>query len=192
MADRKRRRTAPQGSDLYDAVDLVNEVSPLAAELHADAATNKTLIDELKTDYTALLADVTAIRAVLAGMVSGSATWDPGNLVDGAGETSASITATGAALGDFVLVSAPYDLQGVTCNGYVDATNSVKVRLQNETTGAVDLASGTWRVRVLPQASFAAPAALTATSIAASSAATLSAAAPSGDRILEPDGTVYA
>ncbi len=82
---------------------------------------------------------------------SGSATWDPGNLVDGAGETSASITVTGAALGDFAIASAPYDLQGITCNAYVDAANSVKIRLQNETGGAIDLASGTWRVRVIKQ-----------------------------------------
>ena len=156
----------------------VDGTETLVEELHDDHATFKTIVDEIKTDYTALLADVTAIRAVLAGVVSGSATWDPGNLLDGAGETSASITATGAALGDFVLVSAPYDLQGVTCNAYVDATNSVKVRLQNETGVAVDLALGTWRVRVIPQASFAAPAALTATAITASSPATLTAAKP--------------
>ena len=33
MADRKRKRTAPQGSDLYDAIDLVNECSVAVAEL---------------------------------------------------------------------------------------------------------------------------------------------------------------
>jgi hypothetical protein len=82
-------------------------------------------------------------------VMQGSATWNPGSLGDGVGETSASITATGAALGDFVLVSAPYDLQGITCNGYVDAAGSVKIRLQNETTGTIDLASGTWKVKVI-------------------------------------------
>lgn len=82
-------------------------------------------------------------------VISGSVVWNPGSLNDGVGETSASITATGADLGDFVLVSAPYDLQGITCNGYVDAANSVKIRLQNETTGVIDLASGTWKVKVI-------------------------------------------
>lgn len=81
--------------------------------------------------------------------IDGSATWDPGSLADGAGETSSAITATGAALGDFVLVSAPYDLQGITATGYVSAANAVKIRLQNETGGTIDLASGTWRVRVI-------------------------------------------
>ena len=83
--------------------------------------------------------------------LQGSATWDPGSLDDGVGETSAAITATGAALGDFVMVSAPYDLQGITCNGYVSATNAVKIRLQNETGGTIDLASGTWKVKVIKQ-----------------------------------------
>jgi hypothetical protein len=81
--------------------------------------------------------------------IQGSTTWNPGSLVDGAGETSAAITVTGAALGDFVLVAAPYDLQGITCNGYVSATNTVKIRLQNETGGVIDLASGTWKVKVI-------------------------------------------
>jgi hypothetical protein len=84
-------------------------------------------------------------------LLAGSGTWNPGNLVDGAGETSPSFTVTGAALGDFARAAAPYDLQGVTCNAYVDAANSVKVRLQNETGGAVDLASGTWKIRVEKQ-----------------------------------------
>jgi len=74
-----------------------------------------------------------------------TATWDPGNLVDGAGETSAAIPYPGVALGLFAIEAiAPYDLQGITCNAWVDAANSVKARLQNETAGTIDLASGTW------------------------------------------------
>ena len=76
-------------------------------------------------------------------------TWDPASLVDGAGELSAAITVTGAAVGDAVQVHAPYDLQGITCTGYVSATDTVRVRLQNETGGTIDLANSTsWRVRV--------------------------------------------
>ena len=79
--------------------------------------------------------------------IDGSATWDPGNLVDGAGETK-SISVLGAALGDFVIVSAPYDLQDCVAHGYVQATDTVEIRLQNESGGAIDFASGTWKVRV--------------------------------------------
>jgi hypothetical protein len=75
-------------------------------------------------------------------------TWDPGSLLDGAGETSAAVPYPGATLGGVsVQAIAPYDLQGITCNAYVDAANSCKVRLQNETGGTIDLASGTWTLQ---------------------------------------------
>jgi len=73
--------------------------------------------------------------------------WDPGNLADGAGETK-SLTVNGAALGDFVLVSAPYDLQDCVATGYVQAANTVEIRLQNESTAAHDFAWGIWKVMV--------------------------------------------
>ena len=74
-----------------------------------------------------------------------TATWDPAELADGVGETSAAIAYPGVALGLFTIEAiAPYDLQGITCNAWVDAANSVKARLQNETAGTIDLASGTW------------------------------------------------
>lgn len=81
--------------------------------------------------------------------LQGTLLWNPGNLVDGAGETSPPITVTGALPGDYVMASVPYDLQGVICTAYVSAANTVRIRLQNETGGAVDLASATWLVRVL-------------------------------------------
>ena len=81
-------------------------------------------------------------------VINASGTWDPGSLADGAGETK-SITATGAALGDYVMVSAPYDLQDMTVSAYVQAADTVEIRLQNESGGILDLASGTWRVRVV-------------------------------------------
>ena len=99
------------------------------------------------TLYTWDAADVTEPEHRLEG----SLVWDPGNLADGAGETSTAITLTGATFTDFVLVGAPYDLQGMTCTAYVSASDTVKIRLQNETGGAIDLASGTWKVRVLQQ-----------------------------------------
>jgi hypothetical protein len=77
----------------------------------------------------------------------GSATIDPGNLADGAGETD-TITVTGAALGDFVQIAAPYDLLGITVTGWVSGADTVSLRIQNESGGALDLASGTWRARV--------------------------------------------
>tara|TARA_Y100000310_G_scaffold270455_1_gene284304 strand:- start:255 stop:2798 length:2544 start_codon:yes stop_codon:yes gene_type:complete len=78
----------------------------------------------------------------------GSLVWDPANLANAAGETSGVITVTGAAAGDMVEVFPPDSIQAMLCQGYVSAGNQVKVRLQNETGGAIDLDSGTWWVRV--------------------------------------------
>ncbi len=90
-----------------------------------------------------------AITAYLPGSIlSGSATYNPPNLVDGAGDTT-TVTVTGAALGDLVeCVSFSLDLQGITVTGYVSAANTVSVRFQNESGGTLDLGSGTLLVRV--------------------------------------------
>lgn len=80
--------------------------------------------------------------------LTGSATYDPGNLVDGAGADASSITVTGAALGDFAEASFSLNTQGIDLIARVSAANTVIVRFQNETGGAIDLASGTLRVQV--------------------------------------------
>ena len=77
------------------------------------------------------------------------ATIDPGSLADGAGSTHQITGVTGATLGDWVLVAAPYDLQDITVTAYVQATGVVEIRIQNESTAVVDLASGTWRILVI-------------------------------------------
>lgn len=78
---------------------------------------------------------------------NGSATYDPGSLADGAGVTT-TVTVTGAALGDYAEASFSLDLQGITLTAWVSAADTVSVRFQNETTGTLDLASGTLRARV--------------------------------------------
>jgi hypothetical protein len=79
--------------------------------------------------------------------LSGSATFDPSNLADGAGETT-TVTVTGAALGDYAQASFSLNLQGITVTAWVSAADTVSVRFQNESGGALDLASGTLRARV--------------------------------------------
>ena len=84
----------------------------------------------------------------IQGGVFGSATLNPTNLADGAGETlTASIP--GAAVGDFVLVAPGVNLAGITVTAWVSAADTVSVRVQNESGGALDLASSTWRIAVL-------------------------------------------
>lgn len=118
----------------------------------------------LKAAIVDIVADIAAVRAPLAGLLIGTATYDAASLVDGAGETT-TVTVSGAALGDFVLVSLGVSVAGITVTGYVSAANTVSARVQNESGGTLDLASTTITAAVLPKASFVAPAAQTATRI---------------------------
>lgn len=111
----------------YDELDLYGRV------LRAVVAT---IVDELNI-----------LRQQIVGVATVSA-WDPANLADSAGLTRADITVTGAAFGDAVDVCAPYSLQGILCTGYVHAANTIGIRLQNETGGAINLAAGNWQVIV--------------------------------------------
>lgn len=79
--------------------------------------------------------------------LEGEIVWEPNT--EGAHALSPNITVTGAALGSFVVVAPPYDLQGVIATAYVSAANTVKISLFNPSSGAVSIGSGTWKVRVL-------------------------------------------
>lgn len=72
-----------------------------------------------------------------------SFTYDPPNLVDGAGDTQNPTSLQGVALGDFVAAGFTQDLQGMLLTAWASAANEIKTRLQNETGGALNLASGT-------------------------------------------------
>lgn len=98
-------------------------------------------IDETNTVF------IDEIRTATLAPLTGSATFDPASLADGAGVTT-TVTVTGAALGDFAEASFSQALQGVLVTAWVSAANTVSVRFQNETGGVLDLASGTLRARV--------------------------------------------
>jgi len=103
------------------------------------------------TDGNELLLSIKAVDELSRRMTfvgSGTVSWNPGDLGDGAGETSAGITVTGAALGDFVLVACPEDAIDVLFCGYVQAANTVEIRIQNEATANRNLGAGTWKVLV--------------------------------------------
>jgi len=76
---------------------------------------------------------------------TGSATYDPPSLADGAGVTT-TVTCTGAAVGMFAKAAFSQPLLGVTVTAWVSAANTVSVQFQNESGGVVDLASGTLKV----------------------------------------------
>lgn len=78
------------------------------------------------------------------------ATIDVASLGDGVGATTSAIAVVGAQIGDYVLASFGVDLAGITVTGYVNAADQVKLRVQNESGGTLDLASTLVRIRVLP------------------------------------------
>ena len=75
----------------------------------------------------------------------GSVTWNPGNIADGNNEAK-EVTATGASLGDLVVVSFSLDVEDLQLDGHVTAANTVTCVLSNSQTAAVNLLSGTLRV----------------------------------------------
>ena len=81
-------------------------------------------------------------------LLSGSAVYDPPPISAAAGVT-ATVTVTGAALGDMVTgVYLSLDLKGLSVSGAVSAVDTVAVLLFNGMAAVIDLTSGTLRVRV--------------------------------------------
>lgn len=97
----------------------------------------------------ALRSELDNAKLAAVGFLEREITHNFGNLVDGAGE-SVDVPLPGAAMGDFAFASCSVDVQGMILNAAVTAAGVVTVRLQNETTGAINLASCTLRVGVLP------------------------------------------
>lgn len=91
--------------------------------------------------------------AVFSEVITYAGTLNLGNAATGSGTfASSDVTVTGAALGDFVLVSLGVDTVDAAVVGAVTAANVVTVTLLNNTAGAVDLASTTVRIAVLKPA----------------------------------------
>ena len=86
--------------------------------------------------------------SVFSEVLCAKATINVASLIDAAGATQ-TISVPGVALGDLVLgVSFEVDLQGITVTAYVSAADVVSIRVQNESTATVDLASTTVTVIV--------------------------------------------
>jgi hypothetical protein len=92
-------------------------------------------------------------KGIFTIVAQATAVVNPASLIDAAGEiitpTAVLGSFVGVALGDIVLVGAGVDLQGITVTAYVSAADTVKVRLQNESGGTLDLASSTWKFMVV-------------------------------------------
>jgi hypothetical protein len=91
--------------------------------------------------------NASAWAVVAPRLLQASVTYDPPSLAAADGVTTG-VSVAGAALGDFARASFSLDLQGITLIAWVSAVDTVGVRFQNGSAGAIDLGSGTLRVRV--------------------------------------------
>jgi len=90
-----------------------------------------------------------SVDAQPQGVMVYSETYDAASTIDAAGITNV-ITAPGAVLGDFCIASVSIDVVDMTITCNIQAAGLAEVRMQNESTATVDLASSTWRVMVFP------------------------------------------
>ena len=103
--------------------------------------------DALDTSY--LFGDVTSLRKAHGPNIRiGQKTYDAPSIAAGA-QTSTTVIVTGAAVGDFVTaVALGVSPAGLTISGHVTAADTVTVWLDNNTAGAIDLASTTLSVKI--------------------------------------------
>lgn len=96
-----------------------------------------------------------SIPAGVRGMItyfSSSKTWDPASVNDGATVTT-TLTVTGAATGDHVVVTRPAALDaGLVVDGHVSAANTVTLTITNASGGAINAAELVYPVIVFPAA----------------------------------------
>jgi hypothetical protein len=100
------------------------------------------LLSNLDAQYDAVILEP-------PGTLYGSATWDAGSIADG-DEEAKEVTVTGAALGDYAIASLSIDIADLVLDAQVTAANTVTCILANNTGGAIDLASATVKVKVVP------------------------------------------
>lgn len=91
-----------------------------------------------------------AWEKLLPRVLYGSAVIDVANIANAANDTTNTITVTGAAAGDLVIVSCSISLAGLRLEGEAE-TNLVRLKFRNDTGGAVNLASATYRTMVFKQ-----------------------------------------
>lgn len=74
-------------------------------------------------------------------------TYDPGSIADSAIERH-SVVILGADIGQFVVVSPPYDVQGIMLSATVKQNDLIELVLYNKTGSSVNLASGIWKYKL--------------------------------------------
>lgn len=134
----------------YQRLTLMwNAFNALTRTQATDVTTLQSSVTALQASVASMQSDVATLQTSVAALqgLSGSATYDPANLPDGTGVTT-TVTVIGAALGNLAEVAFSLDLQGILLTAWVSSANTVSVRFQNESGGAVNLGSGTLTARV--------------------------------------------
>ena len=113
-------------------------IKPMKAFKNLQSAFDYLISLEQALDYI-----FSEILSLLNKRLTGTATWNPASINNGA-QSSTNVTVTGAAVGDpafagFTSITAA----GWVISAIVTGADTVKVTLVNHTGGAVDLASGT-------------------------------------------------
>lgn len=80
-------------------------------------------------------------------VIEAEVTYDPPSIAGGASVTT-TVSAVGAAFGDFVSASFGRSTAGITISASVSAADTISVTFTNPTAGSIDLLSSTLRVRV--------------------------------------------
>lgn len=119
---------------------------------------------ELYDNLYAITTDLISLRAPLSNVSSTSVTLDfPSLGVVTSTRTSVTSTAfSGAALGDFVLVSSASGTADVMYDARVVVADNIQIVATNATTSAnsIDPGASLFRLRLIPQGTFARPAAI--------------------------------
>lgn len=111
---------------------------------------NVTGFDNINASLRQIIIAINQLTAAFGNafpVFSGSKTWDPPSVANGA-STTTTVSVVGAVVGSASTASFSLSLSGLTLSSYVSAADIVTVVLSNLTGGAVDLASGTLAAKV--------------------------------------------
>jgi len=113
--------------------------------------TDFAVLSDAITNYAATIAAHTAsISAANISTLRASAALDFPSIAATTGQQTLTITVTGAAVNDAVVLGAPSAFPaGLSCFGWVSSANTVSITLLNNTAGAIDPAVMTWSVTII-------------------------------------------
>lgn len=137
-------RTGGFFDGVEEVTDAVTTLQGQVTALQGQVSGLLVAVSSLQAADVSLDARLDALEAVL----SGSASSDLASIAIGGSATQV-VPVPGALMGDFALGSCSLDIVGLGITAYVSAADTVTLVLNNNTAGAVDLASATFRARVI-------------------------------------------